>query len=69
MSKIKIVQTRSTIGATPSQRATLRSLGLRRISSSVTHDSVPEIMGQVNKVSHLVTVSDVTSSAKSKKDK
>jgi len=59
MAKIKIRLIRSTIGALPRQRATVRSLGLRKIGSSTVQEKSPAIMGMVKAVSHLVAVEDV----------
>jgi len=59
MAKIKIRLVRSTIGSLPRQRATVRSLGLRKIGSSAVQEASPAIMGMVKAVSHLVTVEDV----------
>jgi large subunit ribosomal protein L30 len=57
--KIKIRLVRSTIGALPRQRATVRSLGLRKIGSSVEQDASPAVLGMVKVVSHLVSVEEV----------
>jgi large subunit ribosomal protein L30 len=59
MAKIKISLVRSTIGSLPKQRATVRSLGLRKIGSSTVQESNPVILGMVKAVSHLVTVEEV----------
>ena len=59
MAKIKIRLVRSTIGALPKQRATVRSLGLRKIGSSTIQESNPVILGMVRVVSHLVCVEEV----------
>jgi len=59
MAKIKIRLVRSTIGVIPKQRATVRSLGLRKIGSSTVQENTPAIKGMVRTVSHLVTVEDV----------
>jgi large subunit ribosomal protein L30 len=56
MAKIKIRLVRSTIGALPKHRATVRSLGLRKIGSTTVQEDTPAIMGMVRNVSHLVTV-------------
>jgi large subunit ribosomal protein L30 len=56
MAKIKIRLVRSTIGALPKHRATVRSLGLRKIGSTTVQDDTPAILGMVKNVSHLVTV-------------
>jgi large subunit ribosomal protein L30 len=39
--------------------ATARSLGLRRLNFTVTHDDTPAIRGMVNKISHLLRVEEV----------
>ena len=57
--KIKIKLVRSTIGALPKQRATVRSLGLRKIGSSTQQESSPAILGMVKAVSHLVSVEEI----------
>jgi len=59
MAKIKISLVRSTIGCLPRQRATVRSLGLRKIGSSTVQEASPAIKGMVKAVSHLVSVEDV----------
>jgi len=58
MAKIKISLVRSTIGQIPKHRATVRSLGLRKIGSSVVQEDTPAIRGMVKNVSHLVSVED-----------
>ncbi|MDR0876920.1 MAG: 50S ribosomal protein L30 [Treponema sp.] len=57
--KIRIRLVRSTIGSLPKQRATVRSLGLRKIGSSTEQEATPVILGMVRVVSHLVSVEDV----------
>jgi large subunit ribosomal protein L30 len=59
MAKIRIRLVRSTIGALPRQRATVRSLGLRKIGSSAEQEARPEILGMIRVVSHLVAVEEV----------
>ena len=59
MAKIKISLVKSTIGTLPRQRATVRSLGLRKIGSSSVQEKNPAVMGMVKAVSHLVSVEDV----------
>ena len=58
MAKIKINLVRSTIGQIPRHRATVRSLGLRKIGSSVVQEDTPAIRGMIRNVSHLVSVDD-----------
>lgn len=59
-SSLKITQVRSTIGRPSDQERTLRSLGLRRIRHTVVRPDNPAIRGMVTKVSHLVTVEEVS---------
>jgi large subunit ribosomal protein L30 len=58
-SKLLITYTKSSIGCNRSQRATVKALGLHKLSQTVEHDDNPVIRGMVNKVSHLVTVEEV----------
>ncbi len=59
MGRLKVTQTRSTIGGKQNQRDTLRSLGLKRIGDVVVKEDRPEIRGMVNTVRHLVTFEEV----------
>ncbi len=40
-------------------RATVRSLGLRKIGSSTIKEATPAILGMVNTVHHLVSAKEV----------
>ncbi|AXK45784.1 50S ribosomal protein L30 [Brachybacterium saurashtrense] len=57
--QIKVTQTRSEIGGTKSQRATLRGLGLKRIGDTVVKEDRPEIRGMIRTVTHLVAFEEV----------
>jgi large subunit ribosomal protein L30 len=57
--KIKIRLTGSVIKALPKQRATVRSLGLRKIGSSNELVATSAVLGMVKKVSHLVSVDEI----------
>jgi large subunit ribosomal protein L30 len=57
--KIRIRLVRSLIGSLPKQRATARSLGLRKIGSITEQEATPAIMGMVRIVSHLVSVEEL----------
>jgi large subunit ribosomal protein L30 len=59
MTQLKVTQTRSGIGGTSVQRATLRSLGLKHIRDVVVKADRPEFRGMVQAVRHLVTVEEV----------
>jgi large subunit ribosomal protein L30 len=56
MSGLKIKQVRSANGTNPSQKATLRALGLGRIGKAVELKDSPQLQGQIRVVSHLVEV-------------
>jgi large subunit ribosomal protein L30 len=58
MAKIKITQTGSPIRRDKTQRATLVGLGLNRLRRTVEVEATPEVMGQVRKVQHLLTVEE-----------
>ena len=59
MARLKVLQTRSTIGCKKNQRDTLRTLGLKRIGDVVVKEDRPEIRGMVRTVTHLVAVEEV----------
>jgi len=56
VSGVKIKQVRSANGANPSQKATLRALGLGKIGRAVERKDSPQLQGQITVVSHLVEV-------------
>ena len=58
MTELKVTQIRSMIGIKPTQRGTLRALGLGRIGRSNTLPDRPEIRGMIAKVPHLVQVEE-----------
>jgi large subunit ribosomal protein L30 len=59
MTQLKVTQKKSQIGGKQNQRASLRSLGLRRIGQTVLVEDKPEVRGMVQTVAHLVTVEEV----------
>jgi len=56
MAKIKIKQIKSKINSTKRQKRTLEALGIKKMNQVVEHEGTPQILGMVNKVSHLVSV-------------
>ena len=58
MAQIKITQVRSSIKRLQVQKRTLEALGLRGIGKEVTHEVTPSILGMVDKVKHLVSVTE-----------
>ncbi|MBN2028188.1 MAG: 50S ribosomal protein L30 [Actinobacteria bacterium] len=53
---LRITLVRSPIGRPPVQRKTVRALGLKRMNHSVVQKDTPEIIGMINRISHLVVV-------------
>ncbi|MBN1518974.1 MAG: 50S ribosomal protein L30 [Spirochaetales bacterium] len=64
--KIQIKLVKSVIGRKPEQRATVRSLGLRKISSVTVKEATPAVLGMVAAVSHLVEVTPYEGSKEKK---
>jgi large subunit ribosomal protein L30 len=60
---LRITQRKSANGASPSQRETLRSLGLRGIGRSVERPDGPQLRGMIRAVEHLVAVSEAKAGA------
>ena len=58
MAKLKITQTRSSIGQSARHRGTLRALGLGKIGRTAEHTESPQLAGMLRKVRHLVKVED-----------
>ncbi len=59
MTSLKVRQIRSDVGGRQNQRATLRTLGLRKIGDETIRDDRPEVRGMIKTVAHLVTVEEV----------
>lgn len=59
MSKIQIKLVRSVIGTTPNQRKNVEALGLKKRESAVIKEDNAQIRGMINKVSHLVEVTEI----------
>ena len=57
--QIKVTVIRSVIGQKPDKRATVRSLGLKKISSSNILPDNDAVRGMVAAVSHLVKVEEI----------
>jgi large subunit ribosomal protein L30 len=55
---LQIRQLKSSNGASPSQRETLRTLGLRGIGSSIDRPDGPALRGMLRVVAHLVEVDE-----------
>ncbi|CAB1370273.1 50S ribosomal protein L30 [Denitratisoma oestradiolicum] len=55
---IKVTLVKSVIGTKQDHRATVRGLGLRRLSHTVVLKDTPEVRGMVHKVAYLVKCED-----------
>ena len=55
---VTVKQTRSLIGSTRKQVASIKGLGLRRINHEVTLEDTPAIRGMIRVVRHMVEISN-----------
>jgi large subunit ribosomal protein L30 len=55
---LTVTLVKSIIGQKPKTRATVRSLGLRRMQQTVEHQDTPDVRGMLHKVAHLVKVEE-----------
>ncbi|MFN5646255.1 MAG: 50S ribosomal protein L30 [Chitinophagaceae bacterium] len=62
MKKIKVTQVKSVIDRPERQKRTMEALGLRKLNNSVEVEATPQILGMINKVSHLVKVQELANS-------
>ena len=58
MAQIKIKQIKSRIYCPAVQKRTLDALGLKKMNHTVVKEDTPSVMGMVNKVRHLVEVTN-----------
>jgi len=56
---LKITLVRSTIGEKPKTRATVETLGLRKIRQSVERPDTPDVRGLVFRAKHLLDVEEL----------
>ncbi len=59
MEALRITLVRSPIGHPKKQREVLRTLGLKKLNSSVIRSNDPVVQGMIKRVSHLVSVEPV----------
>ena len=71
MATLRITYSKSAIGYTVRQKATVKALGFKHLYETIEHDDSPVIRGMINRISHLLTVEEVATekprSAKKKK--
>ncbi|MFN5428511.1 MAG: 50S ribosomal protein L30 [Bacteroidota bacterium] len=59
MKKIKITQIKSGIDRPERQKKTLAARGLRKLNATKEFEATPQILGMIQKVTHLVKVEEV----------
>jgi large subunit ribosomal protein L30 len=59
MGKIKVTQVKSAIKKPVRQKRTLEALGIKKLHQTIEVEATPQILGMVQKVSHLVVVEEV----------
>ena len=59
MAKLRIELVKSIIGRKPNHITTVKSLGLKKINSSVEHNLTDDIKGKIKLVSYLLKVEEV----------
>ncbi len=59
MAKLRITYTKSAIGYSKDQKATVRSLGLHKLKSVAIQQDTPAIRGMIFKVRHLVSYEEL----------
>ncbi len=60
MATVRITYTKSAIGYTERQKATIKALGFARLNQTLEKDDTPALRGMIYAVRHLVTVEEVT---------
>ena len=55
---LKITLVKSTIGAVPKQKATVQSMGLRKLNKSIVLPDNAATRGQIQQIRHLVKVEE-----------
>ena len=58
MAQIKIKQIKSRINCPAVEKRTLDALGLKKMNHTVVKEDTPSVMGMVNRVRHLVEVTN-----------
>jgi large subunit ribosomal protein L30 len=59
MIKIRVIQFKSSIGASKAQKKILKALGIGKLNRPIEHEARPEILGMVNKLKHLVRIEEI----------
>ena len=65
--KLKVILTRSIIGLSPKQEATVKALGLRRMHQTVEKPNNPQMRGMIRQIAHMLRVEAIEEQAAPKK--
>ena len=57
--KLRITYVKSAIGYSERHKATIRTLGLRKLNQSVIREDTPDVRGKLILVDHLVKIEEV----------
>ncbi len=57
--QVRLTWIKSFIGYPETQRATVKSLGFRKLNQSLIKEDSPQLRGQINKVIHLLNVEEI----------
>ncbi len=58
MATIKIKQVKSAINRPKRQKRTIEALGFKKLNQVIEKEATPQVMGMVNKVSHMLEIID-----------
>lgn len=56
MATIKIKQVKSAINRPKDQKRTIEALGFKKLNQVIEKEATPQVMGMVNKVSHMLEI-------------
>ena len=56
MATIKIKQVKSAINRPKDQKRTIEALGFKKLNQVIEKEATPQVMGMIDKVSHMVKV-------------
>lgn len=57
--QIKLTWTKSFIGYPETQRATVKSLGFRKLNQTLIKEDSAQLRGQIQKVNHLLKIEEI----------
>lgn len=58
MAKLKITLKKSMIGSTENVKASIKTLGIKKVNDTVIHENTPSVLGKIKKAQHLLLVEE-----------